>query len=143
MLKRHNRVVLFVGMLVMLMLTACNDSREAGAQKPSLPEPESIGNPTAGQEIFTSWHGEAPACSSCHTVDGSPSPVGPSLQHIASRAGMQVEGLDAVAYLRQSIVDPEAYRAESATGAQMYQRFDEALTKKEINDLIAYLLTLE
>lgn len=125
-----------------LMLAACAGD-QGGDQKADLPDPETVGDPVEGHKIFNEGHNDAPACSTCHTVDGSPSPVGPSLEHIASRAGSQVEGLAAVDYLHQSIVDPGAYIANDKKQTVMYQDFGEQLTDDQINDLIAYLLTLK
>lgn len=128
--------------LLGLLLTACGGS-QADATQPTVPNPDAVGDPAAGREIFMTRQADAPACISCHTVDGSSSPVGPSLQHIAAKAGSRVEGMDAVAYLRQSIVEPDAYLADNRTQARMYSGYNAALSEDQLNDLIAYLLTLE
>ncbi|MCI0712578.1 MAG: c-type cytochrome [Chloroflexi bacterium] len=127
-------------MLLVLVLVACGNQADAG--NASIPDPADIGNPDTGRQIFSEWHGEAPACSTCHTIDGTAS-VGPSLKGITSRAGRQVDGMDAVAYLHESIVDPNAFVADGKAQSVMYKHFGEVLTEEQIRDLIAYLLMLE
>ena len=126
--------------LLVLGLVACGNQADAGDA--SIPDPSSVGNPDVGRQIFNEWHGNAPACATCHTTDGTVS-VGPSLKGIASRAGSQVDSLDAVDYLHESIVDPNAFIANGQNVSVMYKNFEEALTGEQIQDLIAYLLTLE
>jgi cytochrome c len=80
----------------------------------------------------------------CHTVTGiSTATVGPVLDGLASRAGDQVEGVSAEEYIRQSILDPNAYVVEGFTEGIMPQTFGDTLTEGQIDGLIAFLLTLE
>ena len=46
-------------------------------------------------------------------------------------------------YIRQSIIEPEAHTVEGFTAAVMYPNDAEDLTDQQIDDLVAYLLTLE
>lgn len=134
------RLLIPFSILLMLMLVACGGGAEADN---SLPQPQDTGNPAAGEEIFNTSQGEAHACSFCHYVDSDKTRFAPSLQGIANRAGSRVEGLSAVDYLRQSIVEPDAYIADGKKPGRMYQHFAEILTEEQINNLVAYLLTLE
>lgn len=134
------RVLYLILLLMMFVVAACSTHAEATNR---LPDPDSVGDPAAGQEIFNTQHGEAPPCSMCHNVAGNSTGYAPSLEGVASRAGKQVEGLDAVAYLRQSIIDPTAFDADPEGTTRMYEHFQEALTEDEINNVIAYLLTLK
>jgi cytochrome c2 len=79
----------------------------------------------------------------CHVVDSQRRKTGPSLQGIANRAGERVEGLDAVEYLRQSILDPQAYDADPQRTTRMYTGFGQVFGEQDLNNLIAYLLTLQ
>ncbi len=46
-------------------------------------------------------------------------------------------------YLHQSIVDPNAFVVPGFPKGQMIQNFGKILTEEEINDLVAFLLTLK
>jgi hypothetical protein len=46
-------------------------------------------------------------------------------------------------FLRQSIVEPNAHVTEGFTEGIMYQNFGTDLPAKSIDDLAAYLMTLE
>lgn len=131
-----------VMIVLSLGIVAC-ESQAGAKENQVLPPPESIGNPTNGALIFGEWHGEAPACSFCHVVEGTSSKTGPSLDGIASMAGKRVSGLDAVDYLRESILDPSAYIADGKDKSRMYKHFGDVFNDEEINDIIAYLITLE
>jgi sulfur oxidation c-type cytochrome SoxX len=86
----------------------------------------------------------AAGCVACHTISGiSAGTVGPVLDGIASRAGSAVAGLNAEDYIRESIVDPNAFMVEGFTAGIMLQTFGESLTEEQIENLITFLLTLE
>jgi cytochrome c len=109
-------------------------------------EAAAVGDAEAGQALFVAG-GDlslgALACSTCHNVDNPNTLIGPSLQGVAERAGTRVAGEDAVTYLHQSIVDPNAYVVEGFAPGLMPQVYGDAFTEDQINDLVAYLLTLE
>ncbi len=127
-----------------------------GAQVPT-PEPltaeeigsaETTGNPAVGEQLFASLPPEALAagavtCSSCHYVEpGSGTLVGPSLSGIGARAATRDPNLTAAQYLRISITHPNNYIVEGFTAGAMPSTFKDALTPEQIEDLVAYLLTL-
>lgn len=86
----------------------------------------------------------AAGCIACHTVSGiSTAAIGPSLDGLASRAGDRVAGLDAEAYIRQSILEPNAYIVEGFEPDIMLQTFAESLNDEQLDNLVAWLLTLE
>ncbi|PJF41567.1 MAG: hypothetical protein D6737_00980 [Chloroflexi bacterium] len=92
------------------------------------------GDAENGAALFT-----ANGCSACHNFDSDDALVGPGLLTIAERAALRVEGLDAVEYIRQSIVEPSAFVVEGFPPAM--PPFT-TLSEEEVNDLIAYLFTL-
>jgi mono/diheme cytochrome c family protein len=96
----------------------------SAAQPPAAPQ----GDPAAGKALFA-----AQGCGGCHAFGpaGSSGAVGPDLDQA-------LEGKDA-AFIRESIVDPDK---EIASGYQpniMPGNFEQTLTPKQIDDLVAFL----
>ncbi len=81
-------------------------------------------------------------CSICHTIDTIPQArgqIGPNLSQI---------GLKGEAYVRESILDPDAFIAtECPTGpcpsGTMIQTFGDLFSGEQIDALVTYLLTLQ
>jgi ferredoxin len=93
-----------------------------------------------GRQVFES----SPAgCTVCHSVDPGVELVGPNLSGLALRAGERVSGLGGEEYLRQSIIDPDAYVVEGYPAGQMLDIYEETLTSDEIEALVAFLMTLD
>jgi nitric oxide reductase subunit C len=81
-------------------------------------------------------------CSTCHALQTDVIVVGPSLAGIASRAGTRVPGESAEAYIRNSILHPSDFVVPGFPDA-MAKNFGSVLTVDQINDLLAFLLTLK
>jgi nitric oxide reductase subunit C len=114
--------------------------------------PSSVpGDPVRGAQVFSKL-----PCSSCHDVT-HPFPGGnvcPNLGNIATEAARIVkspdyhgQASDAAGYIRESIVNPNAYivpgsqyRAPDGQSV-MPKNFGQTLTPQQIDDLIAFLLT--
>jgi mono/diheme cytochrome c family protein len=95
------------------------------------PPAEAAGDPAAGKEVFASAQ---PACASCHTLEaaGASQTLGPNLD----------EGLadkDA-AFIRESIVNPDAEVTEGFSDALMPEDYGEKLSDQELDDLVAFLV---
>jgi cytochrome c2 len=102
-----------------------------------------IGDPVAGKELFLQTTiDSAPGCTTCHSTQPDTIIVGPSLAGIANRAGARVSGQTAEDYLHNSILDPNQYVVDGFSPGLMYQNYKDVLTDEQINDLIAYLSTL-
>lgn len=101
------------------------------------------GDVERGAQLFAQGQGEAPPCSTCHRViDGQVGfSVGPNLAGIAERADTWVTGSTTQEYLRQSIVDPGRHIVSGYRNI-MYLDYGTHLTEQNIQDLIAYLVTL-
>jgi hypothetical protein len=69
--------------------------------------------------------------------------VGPSMAGIANRAGSQVSGQSAEDYLRESIVDPDAFVVDGFAAGLMTSTYGSALSEQQIEDLVAYMMTLK
>jgi mono/diheme cytochrome c family protein len=105
---------------------------ETGATETGGGGGEPKGNAQAGEEVFTSVAN--PACATCHTLEaaGSNQTLGPNLD----------EGLadkDA-AFIRESIVDPDAEITEGYADNLMPEDYGEKLTEQQLADLVAFLV---
>ena len=118
------------------------------------PQPAAPGASAAasspGQALFVG----AGACSSCHAITGVAQGVlGPSLDGIGSVAGNRIAGYSAEDYIRESILQPDAYAAGTADG--LSQDYDgnlmlstmagilPSLSDEDIDNLTEYLLSLQ
>lgn len=81
-------------------------------------------------------------CAQCHAIEPETIVRGPSLAGIATRAGTRVDGYDAQAYIEQSILTPDIYIVDGFPNA-MPVNFSRELTVEELDELVAYLMTLK
>ena len=105
-----------------------------------------VGNVANGEKLFnqtTIGSNSAPGCITCHSLEPGVVLVGPSHSDIAIRAETAVPGMSAEEYIRQSILEPNAHITEGYAEGVMYQNFGEELTNSQINDLVAFMLTLK
>ena len=136
-------VVLFVGMMTAVYVFGEEEHHEASPpveqttpEQPAPPsepresEPSAAarGDPGAGRQVFT-----AAGCSGCHTFEaaGAEGQVGPDLDEA-------LEGEDAE-FVRESIVEPNAEIAEGYQPGVMPQDYEQRLSDKQLNDLVAFL----
>lgn len=118
---------------------------------PPTEAPAAMGDSTNGETLFMNGKDAAPGCVTCHMVDQDMVLIGPSMVGIAERAAAQVEGESAEEYLYKSIMEPNAYLVPdtdtnifAAGGTSlMFQQYAEYLTEDDVNDLIAYMLSLD
>jgi len=104
------------------------------------PTPEFSGDPEKGFLIFENGTEQIPrVCIECHSLDGREGP-GPSLEGISERAEDRIPELSAAEYLRQSIVDSEAFKVEGFEKEYMGGVY-KYLSEEEVDNLIAFLLT--
>ncbi len=100
------------------------------------------GDAKAGEALFAqATIGNNAGCKTCHSLDGSKL-VGPTLQGIGARAATRVQGESAEQYIRTSITDPNAHIVEGFPAGVM-PSFKTTLSDQQLNDLVAYLLTLK
>ncbi len=98
----------------------------------------------AGEQLYyEAASGVNAGCRICHSLEKNEKIIGPSFYGIADRAGERIPGLTAEEYLRQSIVEPNAFVVPGYPEGQMIQNFGTILTEEQINDLIAFLMTME
>lgn len=101
------------------------------------PRQEVLGDPARGERRF----GEI-GCNGCHTVAGVGGMIGPDLSHLASRPLREPGRWHSVSeYLRESIREPRAYLVVGYPG-DMPAAATLKLSDRDVEDLLAYLLTL-
>jgi cytochrome c2 len=113
------------------------------------------------------------ACATCHRVDSTDVLIGPGLLGVAGISHDHTDHSDeeataenhdhdkkadaapeatptaertveeTIAYLHASIVDPSAYIVPGSVDNLMPKTYGEFLTEQEVNDLVAYLFTLQ
>jgi len=132
-------IVLALVMALALILTACGGGGSEEAATTG-------GDPVNGEKLYKQTvigAASAPGCVTCHSLEPDVVLVGPSHAGLATRAETAVPGMSAEEYLRQSIVDPDAHVTDGFQPGVMYQNFGNDLTEQEIDDIVAFLLTLK
>ena len=123
---KKNLSLLFVLLLALtVVLTACG----GGGGEPS----DSAAK--AGEELFAQTViGSQAGCITCHSLEAGVVIVGPSLDGIGNR------GED---YLKESILDPDAQLVDGFPAGSMPQVWGDELTSEQVDQLVAYMLTLK
>jgi mono/diheme cytochrome c family protein len=95
---------------------------------PTTTAEEPSGSPEAGKAVFASA-----GCGACHAFSaaGSSGTTGPNLDE-------SLDGKDAE-YVRTAIVDPNAEVAEGYSAGVMPQTYEDQLSPKQLDDLVAFL----
>jgi cytochrome c oxidase subunit II len=96
------------------------------------------GNAAAGKSVFASS-----GCGSCHTFQpaGASGTIGPNLD-TAPAADAKADGnMDLAAFIKESIVNPDAYIAKGYTKGIMPATFGSSLSSSQLNDLVAFILS--
>ncbi|CUS02309.2 Cytochrome c class I [Candidatus Promineifilum breve] len=138
-MKKH--LLLICLSVVLLALVACGGGGGGGGE--TAPEPEPVGDAANGEALFTQpIIGAAPGCITCHSLEPDVVIVGPSQAGLATRAETRVPGKSAEEYIRESIMTPDAYVVEGFTAGLMYQNYATDLTQEQIDDIVAYTLSL-
>ncbi len=86
-----------------------------------------------GKVLFT-----AQGCNACHSLQKGQTVVGPSLYGIYQTAATRKSGVTAHDYLKESIVNPNAFIPDGFQAGLMPQTFGTTLKPEEIEDIIAY-----
>jgi cytochrome c551/c552 len=134
------RKLLYLAVCVLLFgLVACGGSTPQGGGGN-----EAGGDAASGEALFAqTLVGTQPGCVTCHSLEAGVVVVGPSLAKIGDEAGARVSGQSADQYLKRSIVAPNEHIAEGFAANLMPATYGSELSEQEINDLIAYMLTLK
>ncbi len=115
------------------------------------PSPASDNPIAIGQALF---HKSPPGCFACHSTTAGVNLVGPTLADIAETARKRIadsdyhgKATDAQGYIHESIVDPNAFVVEGPTYSSggrslMPTGLENGLTPEQIDDIVAYLMSL-
>lgn len=114
----------------------------------AVPQPTATPRPIDGEtaeEIMLNA-----GCGACHKIGsiGEAHKVGPDLTYIGLTAGERVPGMSGEEYIRQSILEPNAYLAPECPNSPclpniMPQNFHLRLTDQQLEVLVEYLMALE
>jgi cytochrome c oxidase subunit 2 len=118
--------------------------QEASAAPPPSSSTSTTGTTSTSSSPSSSAAGlsafNSKSCSSCHTLSaaGAKGNVGPDLDKLVSYAKQAKQPLPA--FVRQSIVDPEAYVQPGYPKGVMPTSFGQQLTKTQLDALVAFLV---
>jgi cytochrome c551/c552 len=139
-MNRFNLFLIFLFILA-AALAACGGDDGSADNTSALSDAASRGEALYKQTSIGS--ASAPGCITCHSLEPDVTLVGPSHAGIGAAAETRAAGQSAEAYLRESITEPDAIVTEGFSPGVMYQNYDKDLTQQEIDDLVAFLLTLK
>lgn len=130
-----------------------DEARRTGQTPPGARPVEAGESPIAlGEKVFRT---ASPACNACHSVAPGVNMAGPTLAGVRSRAeqtlaggGYRGKATDVAGYIRESIVEPSAHLVQgamySAEGVSfMPNTYGQALSPEQMDQLVAYLMTLQ
>ncbi|MBI5960636.1 MAG: cytochrome c [Chloroflexi bacterium] len=129
------RRLLALTLLTVALLAACS-SKDTEFKYSDLP----AGDAANGASLFTQSINGSSACSNCHTIDGTDT-VAPSLGGFATVAGSRVGGQSADVYAFYSLLRPSKHLVSGFSNI-MPSDYEDKLSKQDIADLIAYMLSL-
>jgi cytochrome c551/c552 len=134
------RFAFIVLLVLVLSLVACGgESAPEGGEGGAGAADATDGETLFAQQLI----GTQAGCVTCHSLEPDVVVVGPSLAKIGAEAGSRVSGVSAEEYLRQSILEPDAYTAEGFAAGLMPKALADELSEEQVGDLVAYMLTLK
>lgn len=124
--------------------TAMERTKATESETPDEATGNQTGDAANGEKLYKQpTISGVPGCMTCHSLEPGIRMVGPSLANIATIAAEAVDGMSAEEFIRQSITDPNAHITEGFSKGLMYQNYEKQLSQQQIDDLVAFLLTLE
>jgi cytochrome c2 len=142
------RVVFSLAVLAsLLLLAACS----GGGAQPAAPAAGAAGgNADNGKALFAKTVlGKSPGCVTCHSLEKGKTLVGPSMAGIATEAEKTIKDAEykgtaksAAEFMRESIVKPNVYVTKGFAQGIMPADYT-GLSEQELNDLVAYLVSLK
>ncbi len=99
----------------------------------------------AGEKLFNQKHigkNNVIGCVACHSTKPDQVIVGPSLSGLGVRAPHLVEGQTGKEYIKNSIINPDAFVVGGYMPATMFSHYAQELSADEIDLLVQYLSQL-
>jgi len=124
-MKKTTVLVLALLIIFAMSLSACGGSGDTAD------DPTAAGKALFAETII----GVQAGCSTCHSLDADTVIVGPSMAGIGSRS-------DAAA-IRESILDPNAVLVDGFPADTMPPVWGDELSDEQVDQLVAYLLSLK
>jgi len=116
---------LIIALILTLLLAACGGGGES-ADDPV----------AAGEKLFSETViGTQAGCVTCHSLTEGEVIVGPSIAGVGSRLSADE--------MRESILDPNAVLVEGFPADTMPPVWEDQLTDEQVDQLVAYMLTLK
>lgn len=136
---------LWIVCLLGFVLAACGGGSQPAAQGGAGGVAEN------GKTLFNKAAlGSAPGCVACHSLEKGKTLVGPAMAGMAAEAANVIKQADykgpaktADAYLRESIAEPNVYVTKGFVQGVMPANYGKDLSPQELNDLVAFLMTLK
>lgn len=161
--RRFPLFLLLAGLLVAGGAQAADTASGSGGASTATGSAATGGSKAAGPAAATAGAANAeqiiksaqPPCSTCHQLKAGVDQPGPSLAGLAQRAQKRIKdpaykgkAKDAKAYIRESILDPNAYVVPGPTYAAggkslMPATYGQTLKPEQVNQLVDYLMTLK
>ncbi len=118
---------------MLILITACS------------PEKNTEDTVKQGEKLFNQKHigkNKVVGCVACHSIKPNQVIIGPSLAGLSIRAAHLVAGESAQQYIKNSIINPDAYIVEGYLPAVMFSHYVDELSEAEIDELVNYLSQL-
>jgi len=151
MLKRSTVLLSIALIVIALALAACGGgaAKPAGGEQPAA---AAGGNADAGKKLFNEpviASAGSPGCVTCHSLEKGKTLVGPSMAGIATVAAADIKSADykgtaktVEEFLKESIVNTDVMVTQGFQPGIMPKTYTK-LSAQEVNDLVAYMLTLK
>ena len=137
------RKLAFLLLIVALAAVACGGDVEQEEEEPQ--EVASLtGDAARGEDLFNQTViGAQPGCITCHSLEPDQVLVGPSMAGIAARSATRVSGKSAEEYLRESVLNADAFTVDGFSEGVMPSALVDELSDQQVADLVAFMLKLE
>ena len=130
------KTLILASLILILALAACSTTPQPAPADAPEADPANTALISQGKTVFQA------NCSACHTTASKDVLVGPSMIGLASRAWGMVDGLNAIGYVEQSILEPAAFLNEDFQNL-MPATYSNSLSNEEMDALVEYLMTFE